>query len=182
MSAWVHDVEHIRALVQFGLDHGRRYTLRWGTRPLTKDEYELAYATGLPWGPEARTIAMQTQRELTPETAGLVGAMLLHENQRSVNFRYNEDDLEPVYEHRAPRYLDGGIREFSPIQILHAISSYEYQSCEHPEWSQSESQMFCHALRKLAINALPGYGDAGTWSINPTTKAEWAASLKGARA
>lgn len=162
MSAFVHDVAHIRALVNAGLQGWPQRPLSWGSRALTDEERESSYERGLPWGAEAVEIARAVRRQLTPGSAGMIGAMLLAENQRSVNFRYDEDELEPIYIHGADA------RAYSPVEILAAITSYEYQACEHPGWEESEAQRFCLALRDSQIRLLPGYRNAETWAITST--------------
>ncbi|RGE19028.1 hypothetical protein [Leucobacter sp. wl10] len=128
MSAFMVPIEHIRAMVNAGLNI----------------EYGL-----MTW---------LTAGVLMPSTAEKVGAMLLAENQRSVNYRYNEQKLEEHYTHgpSSPR---------SPVEILFAIACYEYQSCETPDWEQSEAAAFCRKLRMHMIVQIPGYGDAQAWPI-----------------
>jgi len=98
-------------------------------------------------------------RYLNRETADAVGHMLLAENFRSVNHRYAEaNEPEGFFAYR--RSLQG----CNPVVILKAIDCYEYQTCEHPEWEQSEAHAFCQALRKRMISMLPGYEDA-PWGL-----------------
>ena len=49
--------------------------------------------------------------------------------------------------------------------VLKALVAYEYQSCEHEQWSSSQAESFCDALRAVAITTLPGY-DAAPWLID----------------
>lgn len=93
-------------------------------------------------------------RELTLETAGTVGAMLLAENQASVNHRYRREEIEFPYSFVLDRH------PVDPVRILKAVDCYTYQSCEHPGWESSESRAFCDTLTGLAIRRLPGYGQA----------------------
>ncbi len=153
------DQAHIRALVNAGLQDHHRSPLSWGTRALTDEERSRSYERGTAWGPEAVEIASAVRRTLTPTTAGMVGAMLAAENQRSVNYRYDEHEIEAPYEHGPDA------RVYSPLEILVAIQGYEYQSCEHPDWEESEAQRFCAALRLAMITRLPGYRGVETWDI-----------------
>jgi len=130
MSAFMVPIEHIRAMINAGLN--------------------------APYGPMT-----WKNSELTPATAGKVGAMLLAENQRSVNYRYNEQETEEPYTH-------GPSSRRSPVEILLAIACYEYQACETPDWEQSEAAEFCRVLQLQLIHQLPGYGEAQAW---PITKA-----------
>lgn len=97
-----------------------------------------------------------------------VGKMLWSENYRSVAHRY-PDDLE-----LPGAYLDGpGIDDYTyvrqekrdPVTVLKTIDCFEYQSCEHDEWEQSEAWAFCKYLRLTVITTLPGYQEA-PWGIS----------------
>jgi len=103
--------------------------------------------------------AGEHRRELNPEDAQAVGQMLLDENYRSVNCRYSRKDEPSAY---GPHRFDGN--NFDPVQVLKALSGYEYQCCETSNWEKTEAHDFCRALRAHAIEALPGYEDA-EWSI-----------------
>ncbi|GAB2564105.1 hypothetical protein [Leucobacter ruminantium] len=158
MSAFIVSIHHIRALVNAGLNARYGQPLSWRIRPLTAEERAGSYEPGEPWGPDAIVISGQLRRELTPESAELVGSILLAENQRSVNYRYDENELEYVYTHRPSRPR-------TPVELLKAIDCYEYQACETPDWEDSEAAAFCEALRSHLIGDLPGYHDA-PWSID----------------
>ena len=157
MSAFIVPVEHIRAMVNAGLvsPYG---PLSWHTRDLIEAERERAYRSREPWGPDAVETVGNVPRVLTPATAGAVGAMLLAENRRSVDYRYNEAEIEEVYTH-------GPSRLRQALEILKAINCYEYQSCETSDWGQSEAYQFCQALRGLLVGQLPGYDEADSWPI-----------------
>lgn len=145
MSAYMVDTGHIDALINAGLGLGQPGSnLRWFTRPVRSDE--------------GMDVYREVVRELTPETAGRVGAMLLTENRRSVDYRYDEEELEEVYE------FHHYVGHFDPVAVLKAIDCYEYQACEHPDWPESEAHSFCDSLRKRAIHALPGYDNA-PWGV-----------------
>lgn len=92
------------------------------------------------------------------EKADEIGAMLLKENYRSVNYRYNEEDAPQRYTYKQPRKVP------TLIEALKAIDCLEYQSCEHPEWETCEAKKFLDSLRKTLISTLPGYNDA-PWAI-----------------
>lgn len=99
-----------------------------------------------------------------PQRQAEVANMLWEENLKSVAYRYQDDQLpgpegedfivtpQDVLDHHWP--------QFDPVQVLKACNHYEYQSCEHPEWQDSEAKAFIEALRRRAIHALPGYDDA----------------------
>jgi hypothetical protein len=157
MSAFMVPVEHIRAMVNAGLQvqYG---PMSWPTRTLTDEEQTLAYQQGEPWGPQASQVWTVVWRQLTPANVDAVGAMLAAQNRRSVDFRYAEEELEDVYTH-------GPSRTREPVEVLKAIDCYEYQSCETPDWEQTEAHSFCQTLRRQLIHQLPGYDQADTWPI-----------------
>jgi hypothetical protein len=107
---------------------------------------------------ELQRQAAQRRRALTPATAGRVGAILLAENRRSVDHRYDEQVWEEPYLFTD---LPG---DPDPVIILKAINCYRYQACEHPGWATSEAAAFCDALAALAIACLPGY-ERAPWEI-----------------
>jgi len=127
MSAFIVPMEHIRAMVNAGLNI-KYGPMRWGNS------------------------------DLTEANADQVGAMLVAENRRSVNYRYSERKKPEVYTHRSSSAR-------TPVEILKAISCYEYQSCETPDWKQSEAAAFCEMLRVLMVHQLPGMDEADTWPI-----------------
>lgn len=166
MSAFVVDTAHIDAMVQAGLRG--RWNLSWY------------------WEGE--------HHELTRANADEIGAMLLAENVRSVDHRYSPPGREAIYgegwetpEQNLPgRYVTEQLpgiepisfpqwltpyryteprRSFSPVAILKAIDCYEYQSCEHDEWRESQAFTFCRALRSWCIGKLEGY-EAADWEIS----------------
>ena len=139
MSAFEVSGTHIDVLVSAALQRRHGSMLRW-------------YWTGAQG---------EQSREISEENAEQVGATLLAENRRSVNYRYSEDEFE------APYTLDVMVGSFDPVKMMKAIDCYEYQTCEHPEWPQSEAHAFCAALTARMIHDLPGYSD-GPWEVtNP---------------
>lgn len=103
------------------------------------------------------------------ERAADVGNMLWRENMESVGFRYQGESSATL---PGPRFGDSVIttidvgrvlwNRIDPAQVLKACDCYEYQSCEHPGWKQSEAKAFIGALRRAAWHALPGY-EAAEW-------------------
>lgn len=154
---------HIDALIEAGLYAAEHSHCRfsWYVRSLDNEEKRDAYQAGEPWGPGAGEIGDLLRRELNHATADRVGQMLLRENRLSVDHRYNESELEPIYhfEHWT------SVTRVDPVVILKALSCYEYQSCEHPGWETSEAKTFCDRLQSEMIRLLPGYEDAAGWSI-----------------
>jgi hypothetical protein len=155
MSAYMVGRTHIDAMLTAGLSWQRYGPVRWlDTAEAAPAD---AYEPGEPWGPGAIRWYNAHRRELTRETAGQTGAMLLAENRRSVDHRYNEQELEEPY-------LFSPLRgKPDPLIVLRAISCYEYQSCEGPDWKQSEAFRFCEALKATAIREATM--DVDVWEI-----------------
>lgn len=143
MSSFLVEHEHINVLLWAGLQQPRLGALRWHF--------------GNP----------RFEGELQPETANAVGQMLLDSNATGVNHLY--DTTDPVetfvetYTYRPPRH-----RSWSTPELLNALTCYEYQACEHPNWEGSQARAFVEALRHRLISRLPGYS-TGPWAITPTS-------------
>src|SRR5262252_7882178 len=133
MSAFEVSKTHIDALLTAGLDWNRYGPVRWFVNIRQHPDWDRAFEPGEPWGQTAMNVYRDCKRELTRETAGRVGAMLVNQNKRSVNFRYDEDELEAPYEFEP---LPGAP---NPLVILKAIGGYEYQACETPDWEETEA-------------------------------------------
>ena len=155
MSAYVVDIDHIAYLVEAG--RWRNSSLSWvwdvNRQANTYKREQLSYSDDV-----------QNAR---------VGQMLWDENIKSVSHRYPEDtretlpgpiDCDYVYNTQAQARFFGNL---DMCQILSACDCYEYQTCEHDEWPESEAKAYIDALRKRAYSALPGYD-----------KAEWGAPLR----
>ena len=111
-----------------------------------------------------RTVS-STEREGLAE----VGQMLWDENVRSVKYRYDDCDELPGpigCDYQYGRHNGCALPRLrvEPVQVLKACDCFEYQSCEHPGWEESEAHSFLEALRRKAWHALPGYDDA-RWEI-----------------
>lgn len=98
-----------------------------------------------------------------------VANMLWIENMDSVCFRYpgSVDDPEglpgPIGEDFIITENDLVFqfhRPFDPVQVLKACQCYAYQTCEHPDWKESEANAFIDALEQFYISRLPGYESA----------------------
>lgn len=93
------------------------------------------------------------------QTPAEIGQMLWQTNYNSVNYRYSEAAVTPVYLHTWP-----AVGRLSAVDRLSLLASYEYQSCEHPGWITSDARTYCQQLRHDLITELPGYAEA-PWSI-----------------
>ena len=154
MSAYVVDKAHIDALVRLGIEGPAGYHGAWGGYYYVEDP-------AAPIG--ARAVHVKEDRNR-------VGQMLASECIESVWYRYpNDESIDSLpgpmdksglmaYEYERGRHL-------TAIEGLVALSGYEYQSCEHPAWRESEAHRFVEWLRESLIRRLPGYADVDTWSI-----------------
>lgn len=111
--------------------------------------------------------------DLTEETADRIGQMLIDENVESVGCRYEGSDLVNLpgpntAEWLIPFKFVYTMERLPAIETLKIIACYEYQSCEHDGWKDSEAKCFCNALIKNAIQRLPGYEEAPwEWTQEP---------------
>lgn len=92
-----------------------------------------------------------------------LGQMLWDENAASVNYRYTEADSAPTFTMK--RTMDTLANVQKAGYIFKAIACYEYQSCEHPGWSDSIAKQLCDALRSKAETITPGY-ESAPWGID----------------
>lgn len=93
------------------------------------------------------------RRVITPDEADATGRMLWRENLRSVAYRYPRDTDG---DRPGPaNFRDGDVAtyRFTPIELsmtsaelLSLVACYDYQSCEHDDWEQSEAFWFCGKL------------------------------------
>jgi hypothetical protein len=96
---------------------------------------------------------------LDEERAVELGQLLLDENHRSVNHRYDTDEhgrfrlLKTVY--RTPP---------EPLAALKLCMSLDYQSCENDDWNRSAAFYQLRSIIDSLIAVLPGY-DAAAWCV-----------------
>lgn len=159
MSAYVVDRDHIRFLVTAAQRMNPRYTGRFS------------------WWSEAKQTRVSLGEDMNPSD---LGQMLWNENILSVTHRYPDckdadgtvkyDRLpgvtNEVYLYQHP--LAQGWGRIDPVAVLKACSCYEYQSCEHKGWEDSDAHNVIESIRSVAISSLPGYEDAewGAPTIN----------------
>ena len=133
MSAFIVCKEHIDALVTYMLDE------------------RMSYWTG------------SDRVYVTRNNASETGQILWDENQRSVNYRYNEQDEPEAYQfaHFA--------RSLKPVEIIKAVHCLDYQSCETDDWESTMSWRICQTIISHACHRLPGYEQA-EWGIYSSAK------------
>lgn len=161
MSAYVQDRAHVLSIIRTALEgpadpreirpdnvwHGPR----WSAIPT----FLLA---DIHWSEHGKV-----WRRLDWLNAEEVAGMLYDENVASVRHRYAEDD-EMIPAVAAFTMSDiKRARRLTATDALCALSGYEYQSCEHPEWSSSESLRVVEALRRCLCDFLAR--DSDCWSI-----------------
>lgn len=163
MSAFIVDKAHIDALVRVALegptdlDHRRElwYSLHWQGADGESREIMPGVDDGTPLHPSYCT-------------CDALGKMLWNENHRSVAYRYPDEqdgwlgtDHEDVALYR---YQHSQAPKLSAVGALKAIRCLDYQSCEHPQWEDSEAKRFLDVLTLNLISVLLGYADAA-WEI-----------------
>jgi len=99
------------------------------------------------------------------------GQLLWDENIRSVVYRYPDCNLDALpgpidCDYKYGKHGFGfDKRKYTPVEILKACDCYEYQSCEHPGWRESEAHQIIERIRDSATSKLDGYEDA-PWVID----------------
>lgn len=88
------------------------------------------------------------------DIAAMAGQVILNENYRAVNYRY-EEATEP----HALRY-DPRAKVLRPVEVLKLIGCIEYQLAEPDDYKRTEAWELLQAIKDCAIRELPGYGDA----------------------
>lgn len=96
----------------------------------------------------------------------MVGQILLNQNYKSVNYRYNED-AKPRKFTMTYRVDEKGYRDdYTLAEIYGSIRCYTYQACENPEWHDSEIDYTLRALKDdLAEKMAEKLGEEMPWGI-----------------
>lgn len=85
----------------------------------------------------------------------IVGGILLAQNIRSVNARYNDSEPMPTYTYRNVPY-----EQVDPVVVLKTVACVRYQSCETDDYAQTFAAYVLDSIEKAAIHRLRGYEDA----------------------
>ncbi len=125
-------------------------------------------------------------RKAEPETANELGEIFVKENLSSIHYRY-PDTIEnpdatpgPIEQYWLTEYeYDDPQIDLTIVEDFCLLDCYEYQSCEHPEWRDSEAFKLVDSIRGSLIHRLPGY-DQVPWSFDrddlaKLRKAPWGA-------
>lgn len=98
------------------------------------------------------------------KTADQLGDMLWRENVASVSYRYREARPDVFY-----RFEPNALND--PWSLVKQLDCYDYQSCEHPEWEDSEACAIVNDLRAHIVKSLgmplEYYKDAEQWGGAP---------------
>ena len=86
-----------------------------------------------------------------------IGQKLLDENYRSVNYRYSENIPTPKFTLKM-------VHSRTPVETLKACVSYSYQTCETPDWQESEAFAIVQEIKACATRKLEGNEEA-SWEI-----------------
>ena len=92
------------------------------------------------------------------DTLKRIGQVLIDQNYRSYNTRYDELEQPNIFEITGQDLMY--MSRLTPVETLKALASYDYQSCETPDWQQTDAYKLVGFIRYCAISALPGYNDA----------------------
>lgn len=109
---------------------------------------------------------------LTEETATEIGRGLMRENYNSVNYRYEGDPevgyIPPSYTFTRQPMPDTNVDAVALVGK--SFACYDYQTCEHAAWEDSDAFSFCNqvlsALREAYgdLHNLAAY-DAAPWGV-----------------
>ena len=94
------------------------------------------------------------------------GQILLDENYRSVNFRYDEN-RKPHTFYMEYKKREGGYRdEFTLGEMYGSIQCYMYQTCETPDWDGSDIYYAMLSLKDdIAKRMAEKLGDEIKWGL-----------------
>lgn len=165
MSAFVVGKAHVDLMVKVGLEGPRGRAVRPDTA-----WYGVRWSAERPESDWTLADWQRAHRTLDATNADEVGDMLVRENVRSVMHCYPDtreggpipgpcDDYwrEP---YRYPFTFRAMGYRMTAVEGLKAVRCYEYQSCECPDWRESEAFRFCEALTSALVSALPGMDEA----------------------
>lgn len=97
------------------------------------------------------------------DNAPRVAKILMDENVRSVNTRYDNADSTPS---RYEFEYDPNARKRPMGNIIGALDCYEYQACETDDWHTSIAHEIIGGLRKHLLKTLAEQEGTYTWGIN----------------
>jgi hypothetical protein len=135
---------------------------------VNKDLIDLLVTVAIEGAPHSRGLRFVFQDEvkvLDANQANHIGQVLVDQNYNSVNYRYEETSPSYVYEYQLVQHIGGESGALIPWgHVLKALSCYEYQSCESPDWDASLAFAICHAIRKKVCERVAGDDAPWEWS------------------
>jgi hypothetical protein len=102
----------------------------------------------------------QNHNELNCEK---LGQILVDQNYRSVNERYNETNKSPRFVFKFNPLPMVALKNI--VQIFKACDCYDYQACETDDYYDTKARSIIDEIRDHLISQLPGYDEA-EWSID----------------
>lgn len=106
------------------------------------------------------------------EHADMVKGLLHEANLDSVNYRYKEFSTEATRPYSGADitpYLGGPVIPWG--HVLGALRCFEYQSCEHPEWSESLAKAIVDKIRFKVCQRITEEA-GGMWEWNRSNAQE----------
>jgi hypothetical protein len=93
-----------------------------------------------------------------------VAQVLFNENARSVGYRYRTDDEAGEFTYQRYCNPQPMSRAEEALTVLKCCNCLAYQSCECPDYRETEAHAIVDAIRQAAIRWLPGYDEA-PWGL-----------------
>lgn len=187
MSAFVVSKQHIDALVSVAIHGPSDSASQWREFSWARscEEYEPnpqwapGYTTDTRWVKLATAGLSELAKTENEVTADEFGFILWAENVASVRYRYPGEDIDTL----PGTYAEDGRHEvshgysYSPsrrtrpttVEAFKLLNCLDYQSCEHPEWRESEAFAILAALKDALVYCLPGYSEAA-WERSETPR------------
>lgn len=150
MSAFLHEHHHIDALVHAALP--------------TPSESFYVHHRSLKQTIPGRATPYPGFRIFTYDDRDELGRILLRANYDSLAARYGDSDEVDEAAIKAYRFRIPAT--FSPVDILKALGSYEYQCNETDGWYSSLAAAICNDLRSDVCRSLPGWEESDAWTIH----------------
>lgn len=107
-----------------------------------------------------QAVTLADDRILFIRDADAIGDVLWKENNRSVNYRYDESTPAPAFRFDPGR----AIPVANPGAFCKLLACLEYQSCETPDWERTAAYRLIARLRELACELIAGFEEA-PWGL-----------------
>lgn len=96
--------------------------------------------------------------------AETIGAVLYHQNWRSIEARYPDcvgrPERAPGPINASPYYAQKHVSAPQAVIALKSLACLEYQSCETDDYQQTLAYALLKWIEGICINAIPGYDEA----------------------